>query len=153
MTSTSTTNYYAAGRDPALPPETVHIFLRPSIYLADRNTNEGHIDSTSGTLEQIAKHSNHISRNSLSFRNEIQEEMLSETGMRGGAGMHKCPFMKIAFANAVKADYEEPIPMDGEDERTTLFDHGWDGELVYTDIRTVTDSMINGGLVAGYIAP
>ena len=153
MTSMSATNYYAAGREPALSPETVHIFSRPSIYQADRATNEGIIDEQSGTIEQIAKHSNHVNRNSLSFRNELRDEMLSESGLRGGEGTHKCPFMKIAFANAVKSDYEEPNPMDGEETRTTLFDRGWDGELVFTDIRTVTDSMINGGLVAGYTAP
>ena len=61
--------------------------------------------------------------------------------------------MKIAFANAIKANYEGPLLADDRYIRTTLFDNGWDGELVYTDIRTVTDNMINGGLVAGYIAP
>ena len=76
------------------------------------NTNEGHIHSTSGTLEQITKHSNHISRNSQTFRDDIQEEMLSEPGLNGREGMHKCPFMKIVFANAIKANYEEPLLAD-----------------------------------------
>ncbi len=42
--------------------------------------------------------------------------------------------MRVAFSNAIKADYEE-LPMDGEDGRTTLFDQGWDGELVFTETK------------------
>ena len=53
-------NYYAEGRDQVLPPETVQIFSRPSIHLADSNTNEGKIDAISGTIEIMAKHSNHV---------------------------------------------------------------------------------------------
>ena len=51
--------------------------------------------------------------------------------------------------------YEDSLPSPDEEgeARTTLFDRGWDGQLVFTDIRTVTDSMITGGLVAGYTAP
>merc|ERR1712020_823976 len=61
--------------------------------------------------------------------------------------------MKIAFTNALKSDYDDPSPDEEGEARTTLFDRGWDGQLVFTDIRTVTDSMITGGLVAGYTAP
>ena len=44
-------NYYAEGRDPVLLPEIVQIFSRPSIYQANRTTDEGKIDAMSGTLE------------------------------------------------------------------------------------------------------
>ena len=59
------------------------------------------------------------------------EYMLSELGLNGREETYKCPFMKVAFANAMKPDYEEDIPLD-EEERTTLFDQGWDGQLVFT---------------------
>ena len=62
--------------------------------------------------------------------------------------------MKIAFANAINADYEEDDnPMSEEEGKTTLFDQGWDGKLVFTDIKTVSEKQVSGGLVAGYIAP
>ena len=127
MTSTSTANYYAAGREPTLPPEQVHIFSRPSIHRAERTTNEWIINEQSGTLEKLAIHSDHVSRDSVPFRNELRDEMLSESGLTGGEGTHKCPFMKIAFTNAIKSDYDEPSPSDEEETRTTLFDRGWDG--------------------------
>ena len=40
-----------------------------------------------------------------------------------------------------------------ENGKTSLFDQGWDGKLVFTDTKTVSEKQINGGLVAGYIAP
>ena len=134
MTSTSTTNYYAAGREPTLPPEQVHIFSRPSIHRAERATNEWIINEQSGTLEKLAIHSDHVSRDSGPFRNELRDEMLSESGLTGGEGTYKCPFMKIAFTNALKSDYDDPSPEEEGDARITLFDRGWDGELVFTDI-------------------
>ena len=76
-------NYYAEGRDPVLLPEIVQIFSRPSIYQANRTTDEGKIDAMSGTLELIAEHSNHTSRATASFRDEIRDSMLSESGLRG----------------------------------------------------------------------
>ena len=133
MTSTSTTNYYAAGREPTLPPEQVHIFSQPSIHQAARDTNEWIINEQSGTLEMLAIQSNHVSRNKGPFRTELRAEMLSESGLTGGEGTVKCPFMKIAFTNALKSDYDEPSTEDEGDTRITLFDRGWDGELVFTD--------------------
>ena len=59
MASTTTMTYYAEGRDPVLPPETVQIFSRTAIHQADRNTDEGKIDTISGTIESIANHSNY----------------------------------------------------------------------------------------------
>ena len=112
MASTPTMNYYASGRDPILPPETVQIFSRTSIHHADRNTDEGKIDAISATIEKIAEHSDHVSRDTLSFRNEIRDSMMSDLGLKGGEGTYKCPFMKVAFANAIKADYEEAVPID-----------------------------------------
>ncbi len=100
-------NYYAEGRDPVLLPETVQIFSRPLIYQANRTTNEGKIDAMSGTLDLIAEHSNHTSRATASFRDEVKDSMLSETGLRGREGTIKCPFMKIAFSNAIDPDYGE----------------------------------------------
>ena len=147
-------NYYAEGRDPVLLPETVQIFSRPLIYQANRTTNEGKIDAMSGTLDLIAEHSNHVSRTTSSFRDEVKDSMLSESGLRGGEGTVKCPFMKIAYSNAMNPDYEEDDnPMREEDGKTTLFDQGWDGKLVFTDIKTVAENQIRGGLVAGYTAP
>ena len=153
MTSTSTTNYYAAGREPTLPPEQVHIFSRPSIHQAERDTNEWIINEQSGTLEMLAIQSNHVSRDTRPFRTKLRAEMLSESGLAGGEGTYKCPFMKIAFTNALKSDYDDPSPEEEGDARITLFDRGWDGELVFTNTRIVTDNMITGGLVAGYTAP
>ena len=72
-------DYYADGRDPVLLRETVQIFSRPSIYQANRTTNEGKIDAMSGTLDLIAKHSNHVSRETTSFRDEIKDSMLLES--------------------------------------------------------------------------
>ena len=66
-------NYYAEGRSPALFPETVQIFSRPRIYQANRTTNEGKIDAMSGTLELIAEHSNHTSRATTSFQDEVKD--------------------------------------------------------------------------------
>merc|ERR1712077_168872 len=125
----------------------------PHIHRAEKNTNEGIINEQSGTLEKLAIHSDHVSRDSGPFRNELRDEMLSESGLTGGEGTYKCPFMKIAFTNALKSDYDEPSTEDEGDTRITLFDRGWDGELVFTNTRIVTDNMITGGLVAGYTAP
>ena len=120
-------NYYAEGREPVLLPETVQIFSRPSIYQANRTTNEGKIDAMSGTLEIIAEHSNHISRATTTFQEEVTSSMLSPAGLRGGIGTLKCPFMKIAFSNAINPDYEEDnddgLTREG-DGKTTLFDQG-----------------------------
>ena len=91
MASTSTGEYYAEGRDQALDPEPVMIFSRPSIHTADRNTDEGKIDKISGTIEILAKHSNHVSRDTQLFRNEIQDNMMSDLGLRGGEDTNKCP--------------------------------------------------------------
>ena len=126
MTSTSTMNYYAEGRSPALLPETVQIFSRPSIYGADRTTNEGKIDTMSGTLDLIAEHSNHVGRATPSFREEVTTSMLSESGLRGEGGTIICPFMKIAFSNAMDPDYN----LSEETGKTTLFDRGCDGKMV-----------------------
>ena len=65
-------DYYAEGRSPAFSTETVQIFSRPAIYQADRTTNEGKIDAMSGTLEIIAEHSNHVSRATSTFKEEVQ---------------------------------------------------------------------------------
>ena len=149
-------NYYAEGRNPALMPETVQIFSRPSIYGADRTTNEGKIDAMSGTLDLIAEHSNHTSRATTSFREEVTNSMLSESGLRGGGETIICPFMKIAFSNAINPDYEEDEAdnlISEETGKTTLFDHGWDGKMVFTDTKVVSENQISRGLVAGYTAP
>ena len=124
--ASTTMNYYAEGRDQVLLPETVHIFSRPTIRSADSNTNEGKIDAISGNIEILARHSNHVSRDNQAFRDEIQNSMMSDSGLRGEEEeeTHKCPFMRVAFTNAIKADYEEAIPMAGEERRTTLFDQG-----------------------------
>ena len=71
MTSTSTTDYYAAGRESTLSPEQVHIFSRPLIHQAEKNTNEWIINEQSGTLEMLAIQSNHVSRNKGPFRTEL----------------------------------------------------------------------------------
>ena len=146
-------DYYAEGRSPELAPETVQIFSRPAIYQANRTTNEGKIDAMSGTLPIIAEHSNHVSRATPTFREEVNTSMLSIQGLKGGAGTIKCPFMKIAFSNAINPDYEE----DTDDEltrevdgKTTLFDQGWDGQLVFTDTKVVAEKQVTGRLVAGY---
>ena len=148
-------DYYAEGRSPVLTPETVQIFSRPAIYQADRTTNEGKIDAMSGTLEMLTEHSNHVSRATSTFREEVSSSMLSIAGLRGGAGTIKCPFMKIAFSNAINPDYEE----DNDDGltreangKTTLFDQGWDGQLVFTDTKLVAEKQVSGKLVAGYTA-
>ena len=110
----------------------------------------------SGTLDLIAEHSNHTSRATTSFRAEIKDSMLSESGLRGGGETVICPFMKVAFSNTMNPDYEEDdadSTVGEEDGKTTMFDHGWDGELVFTDTKTVSENQINKGLVAGYIAP
>ena len=148
----TTTNYYAEGRDQTLLPETVHIFSRTAIHSADSNTNEGKINAISGTVEILAKHSNHVSRDTQAFRDEIQESMLSNPGPQGEEETNKCPFMRVAFSNAIRADYEE-LTVDGEDGRTTLFDQGWDGELVFTETKVVSKSLIDNKLIAGYVAP
>ena len=135
MTNTSPTNYYAASREPTLFPEQVHIFSRPSIHQAETNTNEWLINNQSGTLEMLAIQSNHVSRYKTPFRTELKAEMLSESGLRGSEGTIKCPFMKIGFTNALKSDYEPPSAADGGDNRLTLFDRGWDGEIVFTNTR------------------
>ena len=77
MTSTPTTDYYAAGRESTLSPEQVHIFSRPLIYRAEKNTNEWIINEQSGTLEMLAIQSDHVSRNNGPFRAELQAEMLT----------------------------------------------------------------------------
>ena len=145
MDSTSNMDYYAEGRSPALTPETVQIFSRPAIYQANRTTNEGKIDAMSGTLEMIAEHSNHVSRATPTFREEVNNSMLSIPGLKGGAGTFKCPFMKIAFSNAINPDYEEDND-DGltreADGKTTLFDQGWDGQLVFTDTKVVAEKQV-----------
>ena len=149
-------DYYAEGRSPVLAPETVQIFSRPAIYQADRTTNEGKIDAMSGTLEMIAEHSNHVSRATPTFREEVNNSMLSTPGLKGGPGTLKCPFMKIAFSNAINPDYEEDDD-DGLSRevngKTTLFDQGWDGQLVFTDTKLVAEKQVTGKLVAGYTAP
>ena len=150
--ASTTMEYYAEGRDQVLLPETVHIFSRPTIRLADSNANEGKINTISGTVEILAKHSNHVSRDNQAFRDEIQESMLSNPGPQGEEETNKCPFMRVAFSNAIRADYEE-LTVDGEDGRTTLFDQGWDGELVFTDTKTVSENLITDKLIAGYVAP
>ena len=142
-------NYYAEGRSPALLPETVQIFSRPSIYGADRTTNEGKIDAMSGTLNLIAEHSNHAGRATAAFREEVTTSMLSESGLQGEEGSIICPFMKIAFSNAIDPDYK----FTEETGKTTLFDRGWDGKMVFTDTKTVSDNLISRGLIAGYTAP
>ena len=146
-------DYYAEGRSPAFATETVQIFSRPAIYQADRTTNEGKIDAMSGTLEIIAEHSNHVSRATSTFKEEVNSSMLSIAGLRGGPGTIKCPFMKIAFSNAINPDYEEDnddgLTREGNG-KTTLFDQGWDGQLVFTDTKVVAEKQVAGGLVAGY---
>ena len=156
MDSTSNMDYYAEGRNPVLAPETVQILSRPKIYQADRTSDEGKIDAMSGTLDIIAEHSNHVSRATPTFREEVSSSMLSTSGLTGGATTFKCPFMKIAFSNAINPDYEEDNDDDlsgEEDGKTTLFDQGWDGQLVFTDTKIVAEQHVNGGLVAGYTAP
>ena len=156
MDSTSNMDYYAEGRSPTLTPETVQIFSRHAIFQADRTTNEGKIDAMSGTLDMIAEHSNHVSRATSTFREEVNSSMLSIAGLRGGAGTIKCPFMKIAFSNAINPDYEEDnddgLTREGNG-KTTLFDQGWDGQLVFADTKLVAEKQVTLGLVAGYTAP
>ena len=149
-------DYYAEGRSPVLTPETVQIFSRPAIYQADRTTNEGKIDAMSGTLEILTEHSNHVSRATSTFREEVNSSMLSIAGLRGGAETIKCPFMKIAFSNAINPDYEEDnddgLTREGNG-KTTLFDQGWDAQLVFADTKLVAEKQVTEGLVAGYTAP
>ena len=80
--ASTTTNYYAEGRDQTLLPETVHIFSRTAIQSADNNTNEGKINAISGTVEILARLSNHVSRDNQAFRDEIQESMKKLTSAR-----------------------------------------------------------------------
>ena len=64
--------------------------------------------------------------------------------------------MKIAFSNTMNPDYEED-EADGtigeEDGKTTMFDRGWDGTMVFTDTKIVSQNLINRGLITGYTAP
>ena len=66
--------------------------------------------------------------------------MLSPLGLEGGEGTYKCPFMRIAFANAIKHDYEAAGPIE-EEGRVTLFDQGWDGEAVFTSTLSVSKGL------------
>ena len=40
--------------------------------------------------------------------------------MKGGEGTYKCPFMRIAFVNAIKHDYEAVDPIEEEEKITLL---------------------------------
>ena len=86
-----------------LPTEDARIMSRYTTSIAASGTDEAKIYKLTGDIKAIIESSLSPNEDADFYKTYLATSMLSMQGlMGGGAFIHQCPFMRIAFANFFK---------------------------------------------------
>ena len=128
-----------------LPTEDARIMSRYTTSIAASGTDEAKIYKLTGDIKAIIKSSLSPNENADFYKTYLETSMLSMQGlMGGGAFIHQCPFLRIAFGNFFKKAHVSKV----ENRPNVLFGKMDITSLIWCPPEEVSEAMVDCSLVA-----